>query len=465
MHGPLRNSKVAIVCAGLFDAIMARDGSTKACSLPFLVGGVKTWLQCEDPGMVKEASDTFLFNVNGSQVDCMREDEACARAVGHSGSARAVVEVCASVARWPTWRPASPRESCDQGLTRCGSTVLIASASDRLALANLTWTTWADYASLRGYSFLPIHLTELGGRSAHWIKIWLLYELARSLEEIYAVVVVVDDDIMVTNPGAVALEDSFAVDDVLVAVSDPLLYGADHVEAVQFNSGILGARRPSRRVAALLEAAWLEPLERRECWLKNCPFWDQSALVALVDAGHPFVTLPYRSLQSFWNAHVCALDWIDPQCDLRLRSLAWRPTDFAAHVSGGSLDNRIKRVNLLLSENIKLSYGSEVDIDFAAHRQILIDMVLEAKSCEMAPRIQNLTSLSELCRIVYVVQDAQVQRRSLSEPLLLPTADLEALAVSAHDSPEVVARVYERRVTELVRANLLRAQRVASIEL
>lgn len=457
MPGPRRISSAAAVPVALFGAMMATAGSTKVCSMPFLVEGVKTWLECEGPGVVNEARDALLSQVNGSEVTCMREDDACARAVGQSGSAWAVLEACASVARWPTWWPASPRDSCNKGLTRCGATVLIASASNRLDLANLTWTTWADYASFRGYSFLPIHLTELGNRSAHWIKIWLLYELARRLEEIYSVVVVVDDDIMVTNPGAVALEDSFAVDDILVAVSDPLLYGVDHVERVQFNSGIIGARRPSRRVAALLEAAWLEPLARRACWLKNCPFWDQSALVALVDAGHPFLTLPYRSLQSFWNSHVCALDWIDPQCDLRLRGLAWRPTDFAAHVSGGSLESRIKRVNLLLSDDIKLSYGYKVDIDFAAHRQILIDIVLEAKGCEMVSlrSLENLNSLAVLCSAVHIVQDVHVQRLSLSEPLLLPTADLEALAISTYNSPEVAARAYERRVTELVRANLL----------
>lgn len=419
-----------------------------ACSLPFRVDGITTRLECEGPHAVDKAIDEFLSSTS-KIVSC----DSC-----ESRTARGILEERSAVARWPniSLEPTHP-------LARDGSGVLIVTSSDRLELANATWHTWAAYASTNGYGFLPLEMGSQPFRSAHWNKLWLLHSLAE--ENRYDSIVVVDDDIVVTSS---APFDFLANDeDTLVAMADPLLLGNDHAsQPTQFNSGLLATKRPSARVRSLLEYAWLEPLRSETCWLKECPFWDQSALVRLVNLPQSkfkdtVKILPYRSLQSFWNAHVCALDWIDPDCDLGLRHLAWRPGDFAAHISGGSLQNRLGRLDLLLNDD---EIGRAETADFATHRQILIDNLLASGVCSTQDAAGTIVessghSYSDVCSHIRYVDDGFGAKRRivLENAILMRTNRLEELVLSAYNTSfgESASNAYNHRLKELRDANLL----------
>ena len=305
------------------------------CSLPFVVDGEPVVVHCGGPHAVQEAVHAFARQLGAaSVVACPSDDARCAAmlaATGHAergvcapgaaACARAVAEHRALAARWPPLAlAAEPCGAAPPG-GAAGSRVLVASISDRPDVAAIGWASWRAYAVQRGYGFFPADAADLAGavveepygeltaslayylasRSGHWLKLWLLRRLL-DVADCYEFVVVVDDDVVVTDA---AYDLAAALAEVppgyVAAGADPLLDG--------FNTGILAARRAgSADVALILEAAWLEPFRGGgdACWLGACAHWDQAALASvhgrLAGAGGAVVVLPYRALQSFWNA-------------------------------------------------------------------------------------------------------------------------------------------------------------------
>ena len=314
---------------------VARVAGLAPCSLPFVVDGEPVVVHCGGPHAVQEAVHAFARQLGAaSVVACPSDDARCAAmlaATGHAergvcapgaaACARAVAEHRALAARWPPLAlAAEPCGAAPPG-GAAGSRVLVASISDRLDVAAIGWASWRAYAVQRGYGFFPADAAGLAGavveepygeltaslayylasRSGHWLKLWLLRRLL-DVADCYEFVVVVDDDVVVTDAAydlAAALAE--LPPGYVAAGADPLLDG--------FNTGVLAARRAgSADVALILEAAWLEPFRGGgdACWLGACAHWDQAALASvhgrLAGAGGAVVVLPYRALQSFWNA-------------------------------------------------------------------------------------------------------------------------------------------------------------------
>ena len=236
-----------------------------------------------------------------------------------------------------------------------GTRLLVVSASDRPEVARASWTSWAAYARTHGYGFLPLDASGTGLvaegaalvgqlsplRSAHHLKLWLLHDLLESGASAYQTIVWVDDDVVATSmatphPALALAEDTLAVDALPTFVArEP------------FNTGVVVATRGGDRASSLLRRAWLAPFatERYSCLLRDCGWWDNTALGLAVDADAAgFVLLPYGSLQAFWSPLTfCGTEWT--HCEwVQSLALAWAPGDFAAHAGGGSPRDRAARM-------------------------------------------------------------------------------------------------------------------------
>ena len=465
--------------AVLLAATTAR--ALQPCSTPVLVDGAERFVECGGPHAVEEAVFAFLGSLNDTaRVGCATEacveaapkkgatcsDEECTCAAGDWACARLVVEHAALPARWPPVSLKNVEQLCQNG-----SKVLIASASDGIRVApdvttNLrerTWESWRDYCLQHGYAFFPLDLSNdqywsaysddlkveldyyLKVRSGHWHKIFLLRRLLDAA--CFDFYVVVDDDVVVTAPSMqlhAILED--LPPDYLGAGADENYH--HHAQSqigggYSFNTGLL-ATRGGEYAKLLLEAAWLEPFraDGDACWLKGCFAWDQAAVASLhgrVGAVHVF---PYRWLQSSWNAHTCAPDLFAQGCAVENSRLAWRPGDFAAHLSGGHYVDRSHRLDLLreyLDGGTILVENASVGL--STRRTALLDLALahcgRDRVVDAARR-----AVDEVCD---KVSRNDGRFLSFERSVLWPTSQLRAAVVDLYPSaPEAEAAIAAR---------------------
>lgn len=343
------------------------DGSTHSASGPrlaFDVDGVLRALTLADPARVLTEAAAFLDALPaGARVKCAWPTAACE---SNGGDAAAVILGAAAAAAWPAVASVGNltdgRRPLQHGTLQVhGTRLLVVSASDRPEVARASWTSWAAYARTHGYGFLPLDASGTGLvaegaalvgqlsplRSAHHLKLWLLHDLLESGASAYQTIVWVDDDVVATSmatphPALALAEDTLAVDALPTFVAlEP------------FNTGVVVATRGGDRASSLLRRAWLAPFatERYSCLLRDCGWWDNTALGLAVDADAAgFVLLPYGSLQAFWSPLTfCGTEWT--HCEwVQSLALAWAPGDFAAHAGGGSPRDRAARMTRLLRD-------------------------------------------------------------------------------------------------------------------
>ena len=401
-----------------------------SCSLPYRVNGKLVRLKCGGP----ESVDAAIDDAEEALVTQGDLVEACPTPWDAKCIRRVLVDA-SRPARWEHLLDDATDES-----------VVIVSASDRPELSNGTWPSWQRYAEKYGFGHLRVSRVTMN-RSAHWTKIALLRALMDDDAARYELIIFVDDDVVVTNFDI----DVTALplgDDTLGLVEDPLL------APPSFNSGVIVAKRPGDRVRDLLDRTWLAPFDDSDCWLDECPFWDQSALQkAAAASSDVIIVLPYRTLQSFFNGPTCAYDWIDHDCDLHHRELAWRPGDFAAHISGYSLDHRLKRLQLIhdaehRSRRLLDDDDDQAPFDLATHRQILIELILGRHvTGEDVIRAHFEKSTSE---------EGKKPKWRLIAPLLTNTTYLEAVALDIFHGDQAQARsAYHIVVDRYVHRDLL----------
>lgn len=473
-------------------ALLAALGhALQPCSTPLLIDGEATVVECGGPHAVEAAVFGFLASLNDTQtvgcstnacVEAARPTAKCDASTCVCGAAdwacaRLVVEHAALAARWPPVTIANVQGLCAGRAPvngEAGTRVLIASATDRVRvaahtvtnLADATWAAWRVYCRKHGYAFFPLDLSKervadkadalhgapgahvmsyaadlkveldyyLKVRSGHWHKIFLLRQLLEA--PCFEFYVVVDDDVVVTD-----------VDQELASLlgelpPDYLGAGADqnyhqHSQAAvakgySFNTGLL-ATRGGEYAKLLLEASWLEPFREdgNTCWLKECFAWDQAAVASLhgrVGAVHVF---SYRVLQSFWNAHVCAPDFFAAGCSVENSRLAWRPGDFAAHLSGGHYVDRSHRLSLLREymDEGTIAFGN-VTVGLAVRRTALLELAVDAcgrdRVADPARR-----AVDEVCDKI----DRTGGFPSMARSVLWPTVQLRAAVAGLYASP------------------------------
>ena len=326
------------------------DGSTHSASGPrlaFDVDGVLRALTLADPARVLTEAAAFLDALPaGARVKCAWPTAACE---SNGGDAAAVILGAAAAAAWPAVASVGNltdgRRPLQHGTLQAhGTRLLVVSASDRPEVARASWTSWAAYARTHGYGFLPLDASGTGLvaegvalvgqlsplRSAHHLKLWLLHDLLESGASAYQTIVWVDDDVVATSmatphPALALAEDTLAVDALPTFVArEP------------FNTGVVVATRGGDRASSLLRRAWLAPFatERYSCLLRDCGWWDNTALGLAVDADAAgFVLLPYGSLQAFWSPLTfCGTEWT--HCEwVQSLALAWARTSSTTSVS------------------------------------------------------------------------------------------------------------------------------------
>lgn len=343
------------------------DGSTHSASGPrleFDVDGALRALALADPARVLTEAAAFLDALPAdARITCAWPTAACE---SNGGDAAAVVLGAATAAAWPAVASVGNltdvRRPLQHGTLQVhGTRLLVVSASDRPEVARASWTSWAAYARTHEYGFLPLDASGTGLvaegaalvgrltplRSAHHLKLWLLHDLLESGAGAYRTLVWVDDDIVATSmatphPALALAEDTLAVDALPTFVAQE-----------PFNTGVVVATRGGDRASSLLRRAWLAPFvtERYSCLLRDCAYWDNTALGLAVDADAAgLVLLPYGSLQAFWPPSTfCGTEWTHCETTQTL-ALAWAPGDFAAHAGGGSPHDRAARMTHLLRD-------------------------------------------------------------------------------------------------------------------
>ena len=202
--------------------------------------------------------------------------------------------------------------------------VHVVSLSDRPSLTDLTWPTLLEFCARHHHSCtLRPRLYDGVDRAASWHKILLLQEVMATDKEA-GVVLWVDDDVMITNPGVDILSRlrGFMEDHTtLLAVGEDVL-------GERFNAGVMACKN-TPDTAALLQRIW-DACSPRE---KHTPLWEQTCMQRMVDL--PIKVLPTRVLQSFLR------DYNDPH------TIRWQFGDFAAHISGMPLAARLERARFV----------------------------------------------------------------------------------------------------------------------
>lgn len=206
------------------------------------------------------------------------------------------------------------------------SGLCVVSISDRPAFSSRIHAVLERYCKRWGYPLRLFHETLDDGRHISWSKIRAIQAL---LNEGYDTVVWIDDDIVVTNPDK-PLTDFLA----LMPETSSFLVSADADPNTPLNAGMMFVRNcPTARET--LRVIWdlCDSVGTR--WRPN---WEQDVFIRYRHL-HPelFTIVPHRTFQSFLR------NYGTPP------GLAWQPGDFAAHITGMPLPDRVEYLNQLLA--------------------------------------------------------------------------------------------------------------------
>jgi hypothetical protein len=157
------------------------------------------------------------------------------------------------------------------------------------------------------------------------------------------------------------------------------------------------------------------------------------------------------------QAHTCAPDFFDANCDVARKSLAWRPGDFAAHVSGGDAADRAPRMRLFLEYAAAGDAGGAPKLTLAARRHALLETVLRSRACGR-DRIADpkRRAVDEICAAFHF--DESVRRVTMRGTVLWPTDQLEAAVLDLFDNATAAAAFTATVLATLADAPELREQ-------
>ena len=205
--------------------------------------------------------------------------------------------------------------------------------SNREGLSNITWSIMRDYCDRHGYCFTGECIKYIPDVAESWMKLKMLQQ-----QENLDYIIWFDDDVVLT-------ELNKPITDFVEQIPDKCTFGVmrdsgttNQKNRFIFNMGVLFVRCSETSID-LLENLWEGGINSR--W-RNKKLWEQDYIThrykndeRLRDMFHLF---PYRSIQTFDRPYGLPEEY------------KWRQGDFAAHVTGNAMNNKlkIKRVKSLI---------------------------------------------------------------------------------------------------------------------
>ena len=211
--------------------------------------------------------------------------------------------------------------------------ICVCSFSDRRELYDITYPRIEEYCKKHNYVFQKFH-THLVDTNTHhpsWNKMFILKKILEA--HVFDYVVWIDDDIYITDMEKPLMHFidtySFSTNQKLFLVCDDL-----DPRKVAFNCGmmVVKAAPPTLQVLdTILNISQYQPLLH-----KNFS-WEQEAFGFFYRfmSSDPFQIIPHRTLQSICRPFDCPIDE------------GWNRGDFAAHVTAGPVEQRLKILHLL----------------------------------------------------------------------------------------------------------------------
>ena len=195
------------------------------------------------------------------------------------------------------------------------SKILFCSLSDRLDFSKPMFDHLEEYCNKHNYQCVLEDKILDDSRAPAWSKIKLLQREMKSNPDI-PLIVWIDDDILITNKQIKfeQLIERYPFDNILISEE---VYGP-------FNTGMLVVKN-NEESYNYLEHIWT--LCEKYPQYKHKPNWEQEIFIIDYNNNKKNIkTMSYKIIQSFY----------------RLQNKDWKIGDFSCHLTGMSLDNRIK---------------------------------------------------------------------------------------------------------------------------
>lgn len=206
--------------------------------------------------------------------------------------------------------------------------VLFLSLSDREELYKFTFPKISDYCNKYSYNFIYKNSIIDKHRHISWSKIPFLLE-QMSINNNYDLYIWIDDDIYITN---------FSIDIVELIKEykfNTILFSKDVTDECPLNAGIMICKNNINTIKILNSVYDLVD----ECGTRHKHNWEQDAFIkyykTYMQNINDIITIPHRKIQSFYRTYLVP------------DHLHWQTGDFAAHVTGMDLPERLKIIKTL----------------------------------------------------------------------------------------------------------------------
>ena len=210
--------------------------------------------------------------------------------------------------------------------------ILFVSISDRPALSTFTHTRLRAYCERHGYHSCIVNQTLCAERHIAWSKIPLMERLMHTNEAMFEhdLYVWIDDDIYITDLDR-RFEDlltPYTFEHILMSQDLP----STTSEVYTFNSGVVVARK-TPWTHTFWQRVWDVGTKVPEIlWT---PTWEQMAMNMLwrkdQDVKDAFCLIPHGVVQSYYRKD-----------NAREDASYWKPGDFAVHLTGMPLEERVR---------------------------------------------------------------------------------------------------------------------------